>query len=465
MALSQPRQGSTIQPRVRVAVVDPYSTGAQIAGVLAERGADTVAVLSSEPPTRRYAPDPAEYLHIHKHRGDEKDTGRTLASLGVTHLIPGSESGVALADQLSALLELTGNDPDTSRLRRDKKAMAAALASAGLAHARTYHARTLAEAREAGALAASLFADQRTDHARRLVEVGDAASAIGRWPVVVKPVASGGSDNVVFAKNLQEVESAAATILATSNVYGEPNDAVICQEYLDGPQYAVNTVSRNARHRIVEVWRDTRTRIAGRLIYDRMDLLPANDPRLPELAAYVGACLDALGIEHGAAHSEVILTSRGPVLVETAGRLQGGDSVALMRAATGSSQTDALLQALLDDPAAADHEPVADYAYVPVTQLFLNAPDGAAIGPASAIQALMSIPGVAGLVSPLRPGAPVNRTIDLLTSPGTVYLADPDAAQIEHAYLQVRTLEARGLYTRAGARTEPVEFGASIGAL
>lgn len=411
-----------------MAVVDPYSTGAQITGVLAERGVETVAVLATRPFAATHPADLnySEYVHVLTYGGSIKPLARTLGALGVSAVLAGCESGVVVADQVARALNVRGNDPTTSVLRREKYAMAEALRAFGIAHPRTLAATSVRDARRA-------------------------AQLLGSWPVVVKPLDSAGSDKVIIARSMAEVDRAASAILASRNVFHAANEVVICQQHLSGRQFAVNTVSRSGVHRLVEVWADTRTSLSGnRMIYDRMDLVPPGDQRVLDLYIYVNRCLDALGVDEGPAHSEVMFTEQGPVLIETGARVQGGDSVALMRAATGTSHTDAAVEALLGDvKPSVGRKRSALYAYRPVTQLFLQAPPNAMIGGPRAIEQLLHVPAVAGLVSPLRPGSEVAQTIDLLTSPGTVYLAARERKSVETGYEMVRALEAHGLYVSA----------------
>jgi biotin carboxylase len=273
-----------------------------------------------------------------------------------------------------------------------------------------------------------------------------AAEELGSWPLVVKPAASAGSDHVVIAHDLAAVCMAAKEILSTSDLFGRPNRALVVQRYLAGTQFAVNSVSQHGVHRIVEVWLDRRTDLGdGRLIYDRMDLLAPDDDRVAMLADYVRPCLDALGIVHGPAHSEVMLTADGPVLIETGARLQGGDSVQLMRAATGTSQTDAAVQAALDSADAHAARARCPYPYAPVAQLFLQAPADGWISK-NAIERLLQVPGVTGCVHTPAPGTAVRRTTDLLSSPATVYLSGDTAQQVDEAHAAVRKLEAAHIY-------------------
>lgn len=406
----------------RAVIVDPYSTGAYLAEAFARHGVQAVAVQGTAQPLGR-----SEHLHHEQYTvviadgTDTMDAARFLKELDVRHVLAGTESGVPLADRIAYRLGVPGNDPSTSMTRRDKFAMVRALARADLRHARTIEANTDGGARKA-------------------------AEELGSWPLVVKPAASAGSDHVVIAHDIGEVRAAAGEILGTADLYGRTNQAVIVQQYLIGTQFAVNSVSQHGVHRIVEVWHDRRTDLGdGRLIYDRMDLLAPDDDRIPMLVDYVRACLDALGIVYGPAHSEVMLTADGPVLIETGARLQGGDSVPLMRAATGTSQTDAAVQAALDSPGAHAVRARTPYPYAPVTQCFLQAPADGRISE-SAIERLRQVPGVAGFVHTPAPGTAVRRTVDLLSSPGTVYLSGDCAQRIDEAHAAVRELEVTHVY-------------------
>ncbi|MEZ4467775.1 MAG: FAD-binding protein [bacterium] len=97
------------------------------------------------------------------------------------------------------------------------------------------------------------------------------------------------------------------------------------QAYLAGRQYIVNTASLDGRHCVTDIWADHRLPQRGASnIYHGSDLLPSTGEVEDALTAYVGQALDALGVRHGPAHSEVMMTAAGPVLIETAARLQGG---------------------------------------------------------------------------------------------------------------------------------------------
>lgn len=96
----------------------------------------------------------------------------------------------------------------------------------------------------------------------------------------------------------------------------------------------------------MEVWRYYKRSVAGRTVYDYEVLLPPDDPTAQQIIDYTVAVLDALEIRNGAAHTEVMFTARGPVLVECGARLGGGQMPELLTRCTGTNQVDSLAYAI-----------------------------------------------------------------------------------------------------------------------
>ena len=61
--------------------------------------------------------------------------------------------------------------------------------------------------------------------------------------VVVKPVKSAGSDDVTLCTSMDHVKQAYGNIQGKINGLGLENKATLVQEYLDGTDYVVDTVS------------------------------------------------------------------------------------------------------------------------------------------------------------------------------------------------------------------------------
>jgi carbamoylphosphate synthase large subunit len=167
----------------------------------------------------------------------------------------------------------------------------------------------------------------------RSVAVPDAAAAraaaagIG-YPVVLKPRALAASEGVTLARDAAEIDARFAFV-GGAHFAEVPDfaDNVLVEEYLDGPEFALDAV----------VWRgEVRPAFIARKEQDQVPtfeetghFVSADDPLLHdgELLAALQAAHEAVGFDHGVTHTEVRLTSRGPRIVEINGRL-GGDLIA-----------------------------------------------------------------------------------------------------------------------------------------
>ena len=404
---------------MRIAIVDGYSGGRHLAERLAARGARCFHVHSS--------PDVIPALtRSFRTDGIERDLGyaydleaiaRELAELGVDRVMPGTESGVETAEALAHALGLTTNGDHPNRLRRDKSLMGNALRAAGLAAPAEAVVRTPAEA------------------------VGWAAQHRGD-SVVVKPLDSGGADHVFFCTSAEEVAGAVESVLAARNIYGDANHAALVQERLFGTEYYLNTVSAGGRHRVVETWRYAKRPGPGEsLLYDFEEPLDHTAPEIPELHAYVRAVLDALEVRDGAAHTEMILTERGPVLLDCGARLCGGFIPQVIEDAIGFSQLSVLVETIVD-PDAIESFAEASWAWTRAFRnVFLFNDRAGVAGGLEVGDKIRALPSFVELSFAIAPGQPVPATTDLVTSPGYVYLSAPTREELEHDYRRIRELE------------------------
>jgi biotin carboxylase len=416
---------ATSAPLPTVAVVDGYSTGRLIAGELRRRDAAVIHVISQ--------PEMPEYF-AHSFRAEDYDACvewcgsmehlvKELAGLGVNHVVAGTESGVRLADALSSDLGLASNERSTARARRHKELMSAAATAAGLAAPRS---RAFTCARDAVAW------------------VGD----LGLAQVVVKPVDSAGSDNVRLCSGVQAVSVACDAVLRSTNLYGSRNREVLVQERIHGTEYYVNTVSFDGTHRVAEMWRYTKSEDpSGSPVYDFEEPVGTTDPKAGVLRTFVFAVLDSLGVQSYAAHTEVMVTEQGPVLIECGARLGGGTLPDVVARYSGVSQLGLLIDTLMDpasllnfdDTAVTWSEMVRNVAFQNHVRGTVTSMDWAA--------RVSALPTAVAVVPATRAGAPIDITRDLVGSPGYVYLAAPDQAAVRRDYEHLRRLERSGLYT------------------
>jgi len=273
------------------------------------------------------------------------------------------------------------------------------------------------------------------------------ASARQEWPVVLKPTKSAGADNVIFCSSAGEVRDACERILASTDRYGRANKAVLAMQFLDGDEYFLNTVSRGGVHHIGEIWRYKKVWARGdRLIYDYEYPVPASDPGAAAVGRYTLAVLDALEIANGAAHPEVMLTANGPVLVECNARLCGAQLPDIVSRCFGTNQIE-LTALSIARPR--EFEQLAGTPYQLATHLrYVNLinPRPGVVPAEEDLAPVRALPSFAAMKMMLPAGQPLPQTIDLVTSPGYVYLASDDPGQLENDYRRLRELEATTLY-------------------
>ncbi|MGW5051337.1 ATP-grasp domain-containing protein [Actinokineospora sp. NPDC004072] len=225
-----------------------------------------------------------------------------------------TEPGLEAAGRINDLYGLGGTGYEVTRLLRDKLAMR----------------RHLAALDPAAVAAAPLV--ERADL--------DAFGERHGYPFIVKPnnaTASVGVFRVGSPADLDRVWAEVSRLRGTrtdriSNMYVLQD--FLMEEYVDGPEYSVESFSFAGRHVLVTI---TEKFTDEAHFAELGHALPA---RLPEQTwEEVRACLtrflDDIGFRDGACHTEIRLSSRGPRVIEGHNR-NGGDGIAdLVRGAYG----------------------------------------------------------------------------------------------------------------------------------
>lgn len=158
-----------------------------------------------------------------------------------------------------------------------------------------------------------------------VAEAARAAGAIG-YPVVMKPRGLSGSIGVVRAGDEAALTARFETVLgARVGLSSSPYAGVLIEEYLDGPEFSVDAVTRNGRTVPVVV--------AEKLLGDPPyfeeigHVVPAPPrPGLDEALEMVARAHAAAGLDDVVTHTEFRLTGAGPRIIELNARL-GGDLI------------------------------------------------------------------------------------------------------------------------------------------
>ena len=421
-----------------VVVVDPISTGAKVASELVERGTDIICVWSEGCPEalRAHVGDTrVAFVGTVEHRGDLAVTVKELRELGtrLQDVICGCETGVEFADELSEALGLRTNGTKLSKLRRNKYLQAEAARADGLVVGAQALAKTQADVE-------AFLAEHKPEP----------------FKLVVKPVDGAGSEGVHICDSPDAVRAAFASVQGSVTCLGHTASEVLLMEYLGGDEYVVDTVSRDGVHKCVAIWKYDKRRMNGaEVVYFGTKLLRVDDPREPrlgEMAAYALKLLGTLGIGHGAAHTELKVGARGPVLIEVNCRTHGGDGcwAPIAQRCLGYTQVTALCDAYLDGAAfaALPALPRAVHAYGAQVDLRSAVEGTLSNVDHAALDRIRAVPSFIGEFLPayLTVGGAITKTVDVLTVHGEFNLAHADEAVLRHDYDTVQSIIDGGLF-------------------
>ncbi|MGY3802583.1 ATP-grasp domain-containing protein [Pigmentibacter ruber] len=281
-----------------ICIVDAYSTGKKLAYEFNKYGKKCIHIKSTSREEEELKRN--EFIEELTYTGNLFSLKDELKKFNPEFIIAGSEMGVELADKLSEIFNIQKcNNPLSTTLRRNKYFMHEKLKEWNLKAIKQFKSKNV-------------------------LEIMNWAEINKKWPVVVKPLNSAASDGVTICANTNEIEQAFSRIMYQENKLGIKNEEVLIQEYIEGTQYFVNTVSWNGKHYISDIWKQNRRRLKDRaFLFESMSLCDSDGKIEIELIEYTKKVLDALELSHGAAHNEIMFTKDGPILIELNARLMG----------------------------------------------------------------------------------------------------------------------------------------------
>ncbi|NML51331.1 ATP-grasp domain-containing protein [Streptomyces sp. R302] len=212
-----------------------------------------------------------------------------VASFGESDQVPYAAIAQALG--------MTAHSPETVKLAHDKAAMRAWLREKGV----------------------------DTTASARVGDLDELRAFVRRHglPCIVKPVSSAGSAGVSRVTSESTLERAWERALGGGH---DPADTgVLVEEFLDGPQFSVEAFSESGEHEVVGVTRKYSDPVSF-VELGHVSPAPLPDAERRNIETYVKRILEAIGVRDGPTHTEVVLTGRGPRLIETHVRM-GGDRI------------------------------------------------------------------------------------------------------------------------------------------
>jgi biotin carboxylase len=256
------------------------------------------------------------------------------------------------------------------------------------------------------------------------------AAAVARLPlpVVVKPARASGSRGIALIRDADDLAQWTRRV-ERAGLAGP----YLVEEYLQGPEFSVETLSADGVHHIIGITAKHTT--GAPLFVETSHIHPAPLDRAEEtmIRAVVTGLLDLAGYRFGPAHTEVVLTADGPRIVESQARL-GGDRIPLLIETSSDYDIEAeIFRALAGAPVRpprAKHTASVGFFLLPPGRL------ESVVG----LDAIRALPYVHVLHFPFAAGDELPRTADSFTRHGYVVVDADSAAMAAARIARVRDL-------------------------
>lgn len=405
-------------------IVDGYSSGRFLPLELKKYGFDCVHVQSTQiiPECYRASFYKENFITNIIYEGNIEKTLEDLSKYNISFLMVATESGVEFADFLSEKMGLPSNGTRLSKARRNKFEMAEAIRKAGL--------KSVNHIKSSSVDVILAWANDQ-----------------GTWPVVLKPLDSLGTDNVIFCKNEADIASAFKRIIESKNRIDKQNTEVLGQQFLHGTEYFVNTVSSQGKHYVTEIWQYFKRTVPGAAyIYDMEKILPFDGDIQADICNYVYHVLDALEISFGPAHTEVMMTNDGPVLIETGARLGGSMISAAASNILEFNQVELAVESYVDCQKFLTRIGKPYLLRYNAIYVSLISEQEGIVRSLSRIDEIKQLPSFFDMHLSITVGSQLKKTVNSFTCPGFVYLIHDNLEVLRQDYHAIRTLERNGIY-------------------
>ena len=166
-----------------------------------------------------------------------------------------------------------------------------------------------------------------------------------KYPLVVKPPRGSASVGVFKINNEDELEDKFKKCISISPGYANlsVSNAVLVQEFVEGDEYVVDTVSCNKEHKICAIWKYDKRQLSddSPFVYYSTELIHNKSNEIGKLTEIEDFCLqllDDLNVSYGPCHIEVKYSNK-PILIEAnVNRFHGQNVVTLENMCYGHNQ-------------------------------------------------------------------------------------------------------------------------------
>ena len=317
-------------------------------------------------------------------------------------IVPVDDQGVLVAALAAERLGLRHNPIQAARATRNKGAMRAALAAAGVVQP-AY--------RQAG---------EGSD-------VAPLADAVG-WPCVIKPLSLAASRGVIRADNPDQARAAARRARAISDGAGG-DGRLLVERYLPGFEVAVEGLLVEGNLEVLAIF-DKPDPLEGPYFEETIYVTPSRQPAevVAEITRTTATAAAALGLVEGPVHAEMRVWGERVAVLEIAARSIGGLCSRALRFGLGISLEELILRHALDLPLRHRGRPwrASGVMMIPIPRRgVLEAVHGQ--------DEARAVPGVLGLSVTVPPGSTVEPLPEGDRYLGFLWASGDGPAEVEHA--------------------------------
>lgn len=165
---------------------------------------------------------------------------------------------------------------------------------------------------------------------------------------IIKPVDNSGSRGVDLISNFTNMDFINKSF-EYSKKYSRNGD-IIVEEYMEGPEVSVETLSINGICNVIQITDKLTTGAPYFVEMGHNEPSMLNEEIKKEIAKVASAAVNAVGIKNGPSHTEIKVTKNGPKIVEIGARL-GGDNITthLVPLSTGIDMVKCCIQIALGE--------------------------------------------------------------------------------------------------------------------
>jgi len=424
-----------------VVVIDPCTTGYNVALEIYRRGYQVIALWSSNLKITLRSCNSSKlfgnmnYVAEVEEKKTLEKTKKMLQQIAainnkegckessIVALLAGAETGVPLSDSLSEYMGLRSNGTLLNGSdRRDKYIQQELTRQAGV--------------RAVWQISGTRFSPEVQSFLKTK-----------SYPVIIKPNEGSGSDGVKLCSSFQEAKDHFNLLLGSDScIANKGYDTVLCQEYLSGKEYVVDHVSRDSVHKTAMVWVYDKGPANGAnfVLFGMKPVDPTSDVAIA-LINYTRNVLDAISFANGPSHTEVMMTPDGPCLVEVNCRACGisGIWIPVAEALTGGySQVDMTADAFLDSTAWLNIPDKPAYPSKSSGQnVMLVSYSEGTVESTPGIDKIRQLPSFVALDTDIEVGDSIQKTTQLCSLLGIVALCNEDAEMLEKDVRFIRSME------------------------